>query len=97
MPRGVPLKVGNGDERAASEHVVEDCPDATDPKAENKALNVKAGGTREVEKARRIPVGGDEERLGQAEWHSKKTRPNHGLPIVRKCDKGGQPRHQERA
>ena len=87
----------HGYEHAAGDDVVEDRSDATDREAEDEALDVKAGGARKVEETRRTPVSRDEQRLGQAERGGANARPYHGLPIVRECHEGGEPRHQERA
>src|SRR6516225_9286929 len=97
MTRSMALSRGHGYEHAAGDDVVEDRSDAADRETEDEAFDVKAGGARKVEETRRTPVSRDEQGFGPAERGGTNARPYHGLPIVRECPEGGEPRHQERA
>jgi hypothetical protein len=58
MVRRMPVSSRYGQERAASQQVVENRSNAADRKAENNALDVEAAPAREVKEARRVPVSG---------------------------------------
>jgi hypothetical protein len=77
MERLVPLFGAEGNESVPCERVVQDGAGASDGERENQALDIEPRALSELEKTGRIPVRGNEDRLGQAEEGGGEARTPH--------------------